>query len=108
MNPLGIFKKKMVIESSSSSVKSVLFILCDEMGSDVTLSNPYAKAGCPVQKKKTDRIDARILTVLTGNYLIECYVPSQQAMQDRKLVGFRHPLVHHRTGFMNSIHGILL
>ena len=63
----------------------------------------------PSPKKKTDKIDAHILADLDrGNYLIECHVPSQKAMQNRELVGFRRTLVHHRTGFMNSVHGILL
>ena len=48
-------KTKMVIESSSV-YKSVFFILRDEMGFDVTLSNPYTTR-LIAQSKKKDRQD---------------------------------------------------
>ena len=98
----------MVIESSSVW-KAPFFQLRDAMGFDVTLSNAYATRLIAKSKKKTDRIDAMILAdLLRGNYIVECHVPSRQAMENRDLTRHRDTYIRTRTKLKNGIHGILL
>ena len=76
---------------------------------DVSLSNPYTTKLIAESKKKTDKVDARILADMhRGGYIVSCHVPTLQNMNNRDLVNYRHNLVRHRTGLKNSIHGILL
>ena len=101
-------KTRMVIESSSVW-KAPFFQLRDSMGFDVVLSNPYTTKLIAKSKKKTDKIDARILADLDrGNYIIESHVPSKKSMDNRDLTRFRRTLSLSRASYKNSIHGILL
>lgn len=81
----------------------------DELGLDVMPSNPYTTRLIAESKKKTDRVDARVLAdMLRGDYISGCHVPSREVMGYRDLVRHRHRMVRLRTGLKNSIHGILL
>ena len=105
----GFPRKARMVMESSSVWKAPFFQLRDDMGFDVALSHPYATRMIARSNKKTDKIDARILADLyRGNHLVVCHVPSRQAMANRDLVRHRRTLVRQRTGFKNSIHGILL
>ena len=78
------------------------------MGLDARLSNPYTTKPSAKSKKKTDRMDARILAgPHRGSYIIESHVPSKKAMHSRDLTRFRRTLVLNRAGYKNNIHGIL-
>ena len=84
--------------------------LTDELKyKNVTLSNPYLTKAIAASKKKTDKIDARILAdLLRGGYIAKCYVPNKKIVQQRQLVRYRKKLIQWRTAIKNSIHGILL
>jgi len=98
-----------VMESSSVWYDTYRF-LTDELGyKNVTLSNPYLTKAIAASKKKTDKIDAKILAdLLRGGYIATCYVPNKKIVKQRQLVRYRKKLVQWRTAVKNSIHGILL
>ncbi len=106
---LGFPKGTRMAIESSSIWKAPFFQLRDKMGFDVILSNPYANRLIAQSKKKTDKIDAKILADLyRGGYLVECHIPSKKAMENRDLTRHRLTLVRQRTSLMNNIHGMLL
>lgn len=94
----------------SSSVWYGLFMyMTDTLGLDVILSNPYQTKAIAASKKKTDRVDARILADLhRGGYIARCYVADRDIVESRQLARYRHALVESRTRYKNLIHGILL
>ena len=98
-----------VMESSSIWYDTYRF-LADELGyQNVTLSNPYLTKAIAASKKKTDKVDAKVLAdLLRGGYIAKCYVPDKNIVEQRKLVRYRKKLVQWRTSVKNSIHGILL
>ncbi len=84
----------MIIESSSIW-KAPFFQLRDKMGFDVILSNPYVNRLIAQSKKKTDKIDAKILADLDrGDYLAEsCPESSYISCSDAQFhcyLGWRH------------------
>lgn len=98
-----------VMESSSVWYNTYRF-LTDELGyKNVTLSNPYLTKAIAASKKKTDKIDAKILAdLLRGGYIATCYVPNKKIVKHRQLVRYRKKLIQWRTALKNSVHGILL
>ena len=99
---------KYVLESSSVW-RETYRLMTEDMGLDVILSNPYRTKIIAESKKKTDKVDARILAdMLRGGYIAECHVPGKQAMAEKDLVRYRTTLVRNRTLMKNKIHGILL
>ena len=94
----------------SSSVWYGLFrYISDTLKLDVVLSNPYQTKAIAASKKKTDRVDARILADLhRGGYIAKCHVPDAGTVESRQLARYRHALVESRTRYKNMIHGILL
>ncbi len=81
-NPRAIRKALSVMQPGSKYVmesSSVWYatyrLMTDKLYLDVTLSNPYSTRLIAESKKKTDRMDARILAdMLRGEYISECYV----------------------------------
>lgn len=60
-------------------------------------------------KIKTDKLDAvKLVDLLRGGYIAECYMPDKKTMDLRELVRHRAALVRMRTKLKNKIHGILL
>ena len=99
---------KYVLESSSVWYGMYRF-LTDKLGLDVMLSNPLATKRIAASKKKTDKVDAKILAdLLRGGYISGCYVPDKMTVEDRQLVRYRDGIVRRRAQHKNSIHGILL
>lgn len=99
---------KYVLESSSVWYGMYRF-LRDRLNLDVVLSNPRTTKMIAASKKKTDRVDARILAdLLRGGYIAECYIPDEKTVGMRHLVRYRDRMVRERTRFKNLIHGILL
>jgi len=98
-----------VMESSSVWYDTYRF-LTDTLGyNKVILSNPYLTKAIAASKKKTDKIDAKILAdLLRGGYIATCYVPNKKIVKERQLVRYRKKFVQWRTAVKNSIHGILL
>ena len=57
--------------------------MTDVLGPDVTLSNPYQTKTMEYSKKKTDKIDAKILAdLLRGGYIAQCYTPNKEIVGD--------------------------
>ena len=78
--------------------------ITDVVGLDVISSNPYQTKAMESLKKKTDKIDAKILAdLLREDYIIQCYTPNKEVVGD-KLVRYRQKLVKFRTKLKNSIH----
>ncbi len=99
---------KYVLESSSVW-RETYRLMTEDMGLDVILSNPYRTKIIAESKKKTDKVDARVLAdMLRGGYIAECHVPGKQAMAEKDLVRYRTTMVRSRTLMKNKIHGILL
>ena len=75
-----------VMESSSVWYNTYRF-LTDELGyKNVILSNPYLTKAIAASKKKTDKIDARILAdLLRGGYIATCHVPNKKIVKHRQL-----------------------
>ena len=94
---------------SSSVWEGSYRLMTEEMGLDVTLSNPYTTLLIAKSKKKTDKVDVVVLADMhRGGYIASCYVPDVKTSDERKLVRHRSGLVRRRTSCKNSIHGILL
>ena len=99
---------KYVLESSSVWY-GVYRFMTDSLNLDVVLSNPYQTRLIAESKKKTDKVDAKILAeMLRGGYIATCYVPDAKTVEDRQLVRHRSKLVRQRARFKNLIHAILL
>ena len=97
-----------VIESSSVWYEVFRFIR-DDLGYDVILSNPAQTKAIAASKKKTDKIDAHILTdLLRGGYIAVSHVPDKEIIESRQMVRYRHDKIEQRTQCKNVIHGILL
>ncbi len=98
-----------VMESSSVWYGTYRF-LTDELGyKNVTLSNPYLTKAIAASKKKTDKIDSKILAdLLRGGYIATCHIPNKKIVKHRQLVRYRKKLIQWRTSLKNSVHGILL
>ena len=98
-----------VMESSSVWYDTYRFLTDELRYKNVTLSNPYLTKAIAASKKKTDKIDAKILAdLLRGGYIASCYVPNKKIVKQRQLVRYRKKFVQWRTAVKNSIHGILL
>lgn len=74
----------------------------------VVVSNPMATKAIALSKKKTDKVDARVLAdLLRCDYLPEVWQPDEATQQQRELTRRRAGLVRQRTGLRNRIHGVL-
>jgi len=79
-----------------------------EMGYQVKLANPK-KTHDIACKKKTDKVDARILAdLLRTNYLPEVWIPDEQTLQFRDLTRHKATLTRLKTQVQGKIRGYLL
>ena len=105
----GVPKDASVYMESSSVWKAPFFHVRDRLGLHVELTNPYTTKLIAESKKKTDRVDARVLADMgRGGYLVTCHVPSREGMAHGDLVRFRRGLAGERTYVKNMVHGVLL
>lgn len=105
----AIPKTAIAVMESSSVWKDLYFQIRDILGYEVILSNPRYTKMIAESKKKTDKVDAKILAdLLRGRYIVECYVPTKKSMDNRDLVRCRQMIIRTRTVYKNFIHGILL
>ena len=99
---------KYVMESSSVWYGAYRY-MTEDLKLDVIVSNPYQTKAIAASKKKTDKVDARILAqLLRGGYIEQCYVPPVKIVEGRQMVRHRRSLVETQTKFKNQIHDILL
>lgn len=79
-----------------------------EMGYEVKLANPK-KTHDIACKKKTDKVDARILAdLLRTHYLPEVWIPDEQTLQFRDLTRHKANLTRLKTQVQGKIRGYLL
>ena len=79
-----------------------------DMGYEIKLANPK-KTHDIACKKKTDKVDARILAdLLCTHYLPEVWIPDKQTLQFRDLTRHKANLTRLRTQVLGKIRGYLL
>ena len=81
----------------------------EELGWDVLIADAQKVKGIAPLACKTDRVDARVLAVLSQRDLVpEIWLPTLQVRQERELARFRLHLVKHRSMLKHRIHSTLI
>jgi transposase len=78
-------------------------------GWDVEIADAQKVKGLAPLACKTDRIDARVLAVLSQRDLVPAiWLPDPRIRAERELARFRLHLVKHRSSLKNRIHSVLM
>ena len=78
-------------------------------GWDVEIADAQKVKGLAPLACKTDRIDARVLAVLSQRDLVPAvWLPDPRVHHERELARFRLHLVKHRSALKNRIHSALM
>lgn len=81
----------------------------EEFGWDVLIADAQKAKGIAPLACKTDKIDARVLAVLSQRDLVpEIWLPSFDVRQERELARFRLHLVKHRSMLKHRVHATLI
>jgi transposase len=81
----------------------------EELGWDVLIADAQKVKGIAPLACKTDRIDARVLSVLSQRDLVpEIWLPTFGVRQERELARFRLHLVKHRSMLKHRVHASLI
>jgi transposase len=81
----------------------------EELGWDVRIADAAKVKGIGPLAAKTDKIDARVLAVLSQRDLIpEIWLPSLEVRQERELARFRLHLVKHKSMLKHRVHATLI
>src|SRR3954451_14661033 len=81
----------------------------ERLGFDVLIADAQKTKGLAPLACKTDRIDARVLAVLSERCLVpEIWLPDPRVRHERELSRFRLHLVKHRSALKNRIHSTLI
>src|SRR5215216_6658123 len=81
----------------------------EERGWEVLVADAHRVKGLAPLACKTDRIDARVLAVLSQRDLVPAiWLPDPSIRRERELARFRLHLVRHRTTLKNRIHATLM
>src|SRR3954471_18494697 len=81
----------------------------EELGWEVLIADAAKVKGLAPLACKTDKIDARVLAVLSQRDLVpEIWLPDPSIRRERELARFRLHLVRHRTTLKNRIHASLI
>jgi transposase len=81
----------------------------EEHGWEVLVADAQKVKGLAPLACKTDRIDARVLAVLSERDLVPAiWLPDPSIRRERELARFRLHLVRHRTTLKNRIHATLI
>jgi transposase len=81
----------------------------EELGWDVRIADAAKVKGIGPLAAKSDKIDARVLAVLSQRDLIpEIWLPSLEVRQERELARFRLHLVKHKSMLKHRIHSTLI
>lgn len=95
-----------LVEASSITAWAVDALM--EAGANVWPVHPGSLPPKKQRRKKTDKVDARLLVRLyRGGVLTKAWIPSRQLRDLRNLVRGRHRLAVDRTNFRNRIHAAL-
>jgi Transposase len=80
-----------------------------ELGWEVLVADAQKVKGLAPLACKTDKIDARVLAVLSQRDLVPAiWLPGPSIRRERELARFRLHLVRHRTTLKNRIHATLI
>ena len=100
-------KKDAVAFESSFYSRAVARCLAPLVGR-VVVSNPMLTKAIAQSKKKTDKVDARVLSdLLRLDYLPQVWLPDEQTEQRRDLCSRRCSLINERTRIKNRIHSVV-
>jgi hypothetical protein len=81
----------------------------EQLGWDVLIADAQKVKGLAPLACKTDRIDARVLAVLSHRDLVPAiWLPDPRVRRERELARFRMHLVKHRSMLKNRIHSALI
>jgi transposase len=81
----------------------------ERLGFDVLIADAQKTKGLAPLACKTDRIDARVLAVLSERCLVpEVWLPDPAIRRERELTRYRLHLVKHRSMLKNRIHSTLI
>ncbi len=81
----------------------------EERGWEVLVADAQKVKGLAPLACQTDRIDARVLAVLSRRDLVPAiWLPDPSVRRERELARFRLHLVRHRTTLKNRIHATLI
>src|SRR5690242_5244342 len=81
----------------------------ERLGFDVLIADAQKAKGLAPLACKTDRIDARVLAVLSERCLVpEIWLPDPSVRAERELARFRLHLVKHRSMLKQRIHSTLI
>ena len=81
----------------------------EKFGWDVLIADAAKVKGLAPLACKTDRIDARVLAVLSERDLVpEIWLPDPRVRREREQARFRMHLVKHRSMLKHSIHATLI
>lgn len=104
----GIPSSDITIAIEACGLWRGIHTILTDMGYNVRLVNPK-KTHDIACKKKTDKVDARILAdLLRTNYLPEVWIPDEQTLQFRDLARHKATLTRLKTQVQGKIRGYLL
>ncbi|MFQ6617942.1 MAG: IS110 family transposase [Fidelibacterota bacterium] len=104
----GMPSRRVVIAIEACGLWRGAYNLLRDLGYDVVLANPV-KVHQIACKKKTDKVDSRILAdLLRTGYLPEVYIPSEDVLRLRDLARHRASLVRIRASLKSRIKWYLL
>ncbi len=96
-----------VIESMSGA--RFVHDALEQLGWEVLIADAQKVKGLAPLTCKTDRIDARVLAVLSHRDLVPAiWLPDPRVRRERELARFRMHLVKHRSMLKNRIHSALI
>lgn len=81
----------------------------EQLGWDVLIADAQKVKGLAPLACKTDKIDARVLAVLSERDLVpEIWLPDPRVRSEREEARFRMHLVHHKSSLKNRIHSTMI
>jgi len=104
----GIPNSEITIAVEACGIWRGAYKVLTELGYEVKLANPK-KTHDIACRKKTDKVDARILAdLLRTNYLPEVYIPDERVLGLRDITRHKSNLTHLRVMVQQKIKGYLL
>ncbi len=104
---LGPVEVRGVIESMTGA--RFVHDTLEQLGWEVLIADALKVKGLAPLACKTDRIDARVLAVLSQRDLVpEIWLPDPRVRQERELARFRLHLVKHKSMLKHRVHSTLI
>ena len=104
---LGAVEVRCVIESMTGA--RFVHDTLEQLGWDVLIADAQKVKGLAPLACKTDRIDARVLAVLSYRDLVpEIWLPDPRVRRERELARFRLHLVKHKSMLKHRVHSTLI